>query len=243
MDPDQDAYGHAIRDYHEDGEGFEVVERDDGWIGPSGGPEQYFRAFEDWPNRQQAAMDHVDGRVLDIGCGAGRHALYLQDQGHDVVGIDVSPNAVQVCRDRGLAEVRELDIQSLAELEGAFDTIVMLGNNFGLIGTRETAPSRLEDLATIAAPGATLLAESRDPYATDDPDHLAYHDRNEERGRLGGALRIRVRYRRHATPWFDYLLASPGEMAAILEGSRWRFSERIDDSEESAEYVGVLTLD
>lgn len=243
MDPDQDAYGHAIRDYHEDGEGFEVVERDDGWIGPSGGPEQYFRAFEAWPDRQQAAMDHVGGRVLDIGCGAGRHALYLQERGHEVVGIDVSPNTVQVCRDRGLANVRELDIQSLAELEGAFDTIVMLGNNFGLIGTRETAPSRLEDLAAIAAPEATLLAESRDPYATDDPDHLAYHDRNEARGRLGGALRIRVRYRRHATPWFDYLLASPGEMGSILEGSPWRFSERIDDPEESAEYVGVLTLD
>lgn len=243
MQPEQDAYGHAIRDYYADGEAFELVERDDGWIAPSGGPEQYFRAYEDWPPRQQVAMDHVEGRVLDIGCGAGRHSLYLQERGHEVVGIDVSPNAVQVCRNRGLTDVRELDIQSLSELEGSFDTIVMLGNNFGLIGTRETAPTRLEALADIAAPGATLLAESRDPYDTDDPDHLAYHDRNEERGRLGGALRIRVRYRRHATPWFDYLLASPGEMASILEGSPWRLGQRIDDPEESAEYVGVLTVD
>lgn len=182
-------------------------------------------------------------RVLDIGCGAGRHALYLQERGHEVVAIDVSPNAVQVSRDRGLSDVRKLGIESVTGLEGPFDTILMLGNNFGLVGTRETAPARLEDLASIAAPGATLLAESRDPYATDDPAHLDYHDRNENRGRLGGALRIRVRYRRYATPWFDYLLASPDEMASILEGRSWRLSERIDDPEESAEYIGVLPLD
>lgn len=134
MDPDQDAYGRAIRDFHKDGEGFELVERDDGWIGPSGGPDQYFRTYEDWPARQQAAMDHVEGRVLDIGCGAGRHALYLQERGHEVVAIDVSPNAVQVSRDRGLSDVRKLGIESVTGLEGPFDTILMLGNNFGLVG-------------------------------------------------------------------------------------------------------------
>lgn len=243
MQPEQDAYGHAIRDYHEDGEGFELVERDDGWIAPSGGPEQYFRGYEDWPDRQRAAMEHVEGRVLDIGCGAGRHARHLQDQGHDVVGIDVSPGAIEVCRDRGVAEVRELGIESVTDLEGPFDTILMLGNNFGLVGTRETAGGRLEALATVAAPGATLLAETRDPYATDDPDHRAYHDRNAERGRLGGALRMRVRYRGYATPWFDYLLASPDEMATLVDGSPWRVDERIDGGAESAEYVGVLTLE
>lgn len=206
MEPEQDAYGHAIRDYYEDGEAFELVERDDGWIAPSGGPEQYFREYEDWPDRQRTAMDHVEGRVLDVGCGAGRHARYLQEQGHDAVGIDISPNAVEVSRERGLAAVRELGIESVGDLDGPFDTILMLGNNFGLVGTQETAPARLEALASVAAPEATLLAESRDPYATEDSDHLLYHDRNEQRGRLAGSLRIRVRYRRYATPWFDYLL-------------------------------------
>lgn len=240
MDPEQDAYGRAIRDYHEVGEGSEVVERDDGWIAPSAGPEQYFRAYGHWPDRQQAAMDHVEGRVLDVGCGACRHALYLQEQGHDVVGIDLSPNAVEVCRDRGLADVRELGIASVTELRGPFDTVLMLGNNFGLVGTRETAPGRLRDLASVTTPDATLLAESRDPYVTDDPDHLAYHERNAERGRLGGALRIRVRYKRYATPWFDYLLASPREMRALVEDTPWALETVIESEEEGGDYVAVL---
>lgn len=242
MDSDRDAYGHAIRDYHDDGEGFELVERDDGWIAPSGGPAAYFQGHDDWPERQQAAMEHVEGRVLDIGCGAGRHALYLQDQGHEVVGIDVSPNAVEVCRDRGLETVRELGIESVTELDDSFETFLMLGNNFGLVSTRESTPARLEALASVAAPGATLIAESRDPYATDNPDHLAYHERNEARGRLGGALRIRVRYRRYATDWFDYLLASPAEMASLVEGSPWTTATVIGDDRGDGDYVAVLTM-
>lgn len=240
MEPDQDAYGHALRDYHERNEGFELVERDDGWIGPSGGPASYFLEYDDWPDREQVAMRHVHGRVLDVGCGAGRHALYLQEQGHDVVGIDVSPNAVTVCRNRGVDDVRQLGIEDVDQLDGTFDTVLLLGNNFGLVGTRETAAQRLGTLAARTAPDATVLAESRDPYATDDPDHLAYHTLNEERGRLGGALRIRVRYKRHATPWFDYLLAAPSEMASLTEGTSWRVVGQFDGDPEASEYIGVL---
>ena len=98
----QDAYGHALLDYHNHKGGYEIVERDDGYFGLSGGPEHYFRKYEQWPTSEQKPMAYVHGRVLDIGCGAGRHALYLQEQGHLVTGIDVSPLAIHVCRTRGL---------------------------------------------------------------------------------------------------------------------------------------------
>lgn len=240
MQPERDAYGHAIRAYHEDGEGFELVERDDGWIGPSSGPESYFLEYEDWPPREQTAMDHVEGRVLDIGCGAGRHAVYLQERGHEAVGIDVLPNAVDVCRDRGVRDVRALGIEDVRQLERPFDTVLLLGNNLGLLGTRETALKRLEALAAVTVPHARLIVESRDPYRTDDPDHLAYHERNEERGRLGGALRSRIRYQRYATDWFDYLLASPAELADIVDGSSWVVAKHLDVTPETPEYVAVL---
>lgn len=240
MDPERDAYGQAIRDYHERGEGFELVERDDGWIGPSAGPAQYFREYDDWPARQRAALEHVSGRVLDVGCGAGRHVLHLQDGGHDVVGVDRSPLAIEVCRDRGVAETRELDIAAIDELEGTFDTVLMFGNNFGLVGTRETAAARLDALASITTPTATLLAESRDPYATEDPDHLSYHAFNEERGRLGGALRMRIRYKRYATDWFDYLLASQSELAAIVADTSWSVTGVIDGQDDATAYVAIL---
>lgn len=233
-----DAYGRAMLDYYDGEEATEVVERDDGLVGRNAarGAASYFAPYPDWPERQREAMDHVEGRVLDVGCGAGRAMAHLALQGHDCLGIDLSPGAVEVCHRRGL-DAREMDVTDVTELDGPFDTILMFGNNFGLVGTRERAPSVLGDLAAVASEDAVLLAESRDPYATDDPDHLAYQERNRERGRLPGALRIRIRYGSHATPWFDYLLASREEMRELVAETRWTVTDTLGEGDS---YVGVL---
>jgi SAM-dependent methyltransferase len=242
MAPSEDAYGEAIRAHHAGEESFEIVERDDGYIGPPGDPELYFSMSDEWTPRERAAMDRAEGRVLDVGCGAGRHALYLQEQGHEVVGIDTSPGAVAVSRDRGV-DARECDVADVRELEaGTFDTVVMGGNNFGLVGTRATAPGILGGLAAVTSDEACLLAETRDVHATEDPDHLAYYELNGERGRLPGALRIRVRFDRHATPWFDYLMVSPAEMHDVVEPTPWHVAEIIEPNEfdTSGQYYAAL---
>jgi len=160
-----DALGAMLRDYRETGEGVEVIERDDGWIGVSAGGEFYFADYEEWPEPDRRALDRVEGRVLDVGCGAGRAALALQERGRDVTAIDVSPGAVAVARDRGVDDARVVDVADVAEAfdPDTFDTVLMLGNNFGLVGTAETAPERLRGLAAVATDDATLVAQSRDP--------------------------------------------------------------------------------
>jgi len=128
---------------------------------------------------------------------------------------------------------------STAGLEGGFDTLLMLGNNFGLVGTRERATAVLSALAAVANDGAVLYAQSADPRATDDEDHLRYHERNRRRNRLPGALHIRVRYRQYVTPWFDYLLASPGEMRELVAETPWTLEAVVGDDDGD---VGVLEL-
>jgi 2-polyprenyl-3-methyl-5-hydroxy-6-metoxy-1,4-benzoquinol methylase len=104
-----DAYGRLILDYFEEGKGIEVVERDDGFVNASGdGPGAYVAPFRCWPKLERSALRLVRGRVLDVGCGAGRVALELQERGHEVVGIDVSPLAVEVARRRGAKDVPDL---------------------------------------------------------------------------------------------------------------------------------------
>ena len=99
----QDAYGHLLSDYHNGRKNVEVVEREDGFIDVSRlGPFNYFAEYKDWAEHQQLAIAHATGRVLDIGCGAGRHCLYLQENGHDVLGTDISSLAIQTCQNRGL---------------------------------------------------------------------------------------------------------------------------------------------
>ena len=218
----QDSYGRIVWDHLHGKRTTEIVEREDGWISVSGGAPSYFAEFKDWPRHQRAAMRYVRGRVLDVGCGAGRCCLHLQKRGHTVVGIDVSPLAIKTCRKRGVRDARVLSFSQVSRALGRFDTILMMGNNFGLFGSRRRARRLLRRLHAMTSPEARIVAESNDVYRTEDPDHLRYHRFNRRRGRMSGQLRIRVRYRRHCSPWFDYLMVSPEEMKRILAGTGWR---------------------
>ena len=100
----EDAYGRQMLDYYTTGQGIPIIERDDGYINASS-PGILFMEYAEWPVIEQQAMDFVRGRVLDIGCGPGRHALYLQEKGHEVVGIDNSPLAIEVAKKRGLRDL------------------------------------------------------------------------------------------------------------------------------------------
>jgi hypothetical protein len=84
-----------------------------------------------------------------------------------------------------------------------------------------------------------ILAESLNPYTTGEAAHRRYQRRNRQRGRMGGQIRIRVRFRDVKGPWFDYLLVSPGEMKAILAGTGWRLRQ-ILRSGGGPVYVAVL---
>ena len=225
----EDAYGRLILEYFEKGEGVEIAERVDGFIAAGRyGPAAYFFPFRRWPKAERQAMRYAGGRVLDVGCGAGRVALEFQARGHDAVGIDVSPLAVEVSRRRGVRDVRELSVTRVGRELGLFDTIVMFGGNFGLMGSRRRAPWLLRRFRSLTNEGARILAESVNPYTTDNPEHLAYHERNRRRGRMGGQLRIRIRNGTYSTPWLDYLLASPEEMAELAEGTGWERARVID---------------
>src|ERR1043166_856906 len=108
-----DGCGQLIYAHYKGRTSAEIIQRDDGWFGVSAGAPAYFAPFERWPTVQRRAIPQVRGRVLDVGCGAGRVALYLQERGHDVVAIDISPLAVKTCRLRGVRDARVCSITSV----------------------------------------------------------------------------------------------------------------------------------
>lgn len=212
-----------------------VIERDDGLVSPHAAA-GYFSEAASWSALERAACERSSGRVLDIGCGAGRHALLLQSRGLDVVALDPSPGACAVTRARGVRDVREAGIADVAEFGERFDTFLLLGNNLGLLGSPSAAPRLLAGLAAAAAPGARILGGNVDPSG---PEHAAYQRRNRDAGRLAGQLRLRVRYGTLADPWFDYLLCSPAELEALVASSPWRVA-RVE--EDGAGYLAELRL-
>ncbi|MDL4812837.1 class I SAM-dependent methyltransferase [Actinomadura opuntiae] len=219
-----DGYGALLRDAYEAGprrgSHLQVVERDDGYVGVEDAY-RYFTRPDEWEPCERRAVAAARGRVLDIGCAAGRHLLALIGD-HDAVGIDPSPGAVAVARDQGL-DVRVGTVLEPGDV-GTFDTLLLLGGNLGLLGSPGNAPAVLASLSRLARPGARILAVGHDPYAAATPEHRAYHDRNRECGRPAGQVRIRVRYKSWTSDWFDRLLLSPSELQEVVAGSDWKLA-------------------
>lgn len=238
LKPEQDAFGQEIWAYYKGRDSFEIIERDDGYFDASTGPKMYFSEYENWSLQEKRAMEFVKGRVIDVGCGAGRHSLHLQKKGFDVLGIDNSPLAIKVCKLRGLKKAKVMSIEDVDFKPNSFDTIIMMGNNFGLFGSFKRARSLLKRFHKMTSKNAIIIAETRDPYKTDNPAHLEYQKFNRKRGRMSGQLRIKVRFGRYVTNWFDYLIVSREEMKEILRGTGWEVKEFVDSGDSS--YIAII---
>jgi SAM-dependent methyltransferase len=235
--PEHDAYGQEIWNCYKGSTTYEIVERADGLI-DVGSAQPYFQEHNNWPIQEREAIEPAHGSILDIGCGAGRVALHLQQKGHNVVAIDNSPLAVKVAKLRGVKAARVLSIRDIQTLKVRFNTIVLYGNNFGLFGSTTQARRLLAVMHRITQSDATIIASASDPYKTSDPVHLAYQQRNRARGRMAGQLRLRIRYRQYRGNWFDYLFASPAEVRSIVAKTGWALSGVVESPGPG--YVAIL---
>lgn len=223
-----DAFGQWIVEAHQGRDVGCVIERDDGYMEPEWGKRVYFADPKHWTAAERKALRLARGRVLDVGCGAARHGLHLQKRGLKVTGIDRSPGAVKVCRLRGLKDVRLMDLSEAARFPpGTFDTVIMMGNNFGVLQSPAKARVHLRRLHRATSPKARIIAQTFDPRTTTIQDHLAYQADNRRRGRAPGQVRLRIRYRRLVDPWFEYLFVSKKDLRSILKGTGWKLERTI----------------
>jgi len=235
---EKDAYGWEVWDWYNGIKSYEIVERDDGYYDVSSGGKSYFSEYMDWPSHEKKALKYAKGRVLDIGCGAGRHSLWLQKNGFNVLGVDTSPLAIKVCKLRGLKKAKIMSIDDIGKFKpNSFDTIIMMGNNFGLFGSFRRAKSLLKKMYKITSKNALIIAESTNPYETTKKEHLWYHRFNRKRCRMSGQLRIRIIYRKHKSNWFDYLLVSSEEMKKICRNTGWKIKKIVPFK---VNYIGIL---
>jgi SAM-dependent methyltransferase len=229
----KDAFGAELWDYYKTKEGKRViVERDDHYIDGSRrgyGSDVCFSTYKDWSTVEKKAIQYARGRVLDVGCGAGRHALYLQKKGLAVTGIDASPLAIKICKLRGVKNAKVLSFDQIGIFkDNSFDTVILMGNNFGLFGGFHKAKKLLRKLQRVTSEKGLIIATTTDPYKTDNPAHRSYQRLNRKRGRMPGQLRIRIRHGNLIGPWFDYLLASKKEVEEIVAGTGWKIKKVIE---------------
>ncbi|MEM9647539.1 MAG: class I SAM-dependent methyltransferase [Bacteroidota bacterium] len=155
-----DVFGKALLDYYsndysEDIKTFSSLNEEDVIPLP-----YLFRNYDQMPVLEQKALELTRGTILDIGCGAGGHALYLQEKGLAVTALDQSEGAIQVCRERGVINT----VQSLIldYRKDKFDTLLLLMNGIGLAGRLVDLTVFLNHLKKLLKPDGQILLDSSD---------------------------------------------------------------------------------
>lgn len=128
-----------------------------------------FRKYSEMPKLEKKALQLAKGKILDVGCGAGSHSLYLQNEKNlDVTAIDISANAIEACRLRG---VKNAKTQNLLDVENEkFNTILLLMNGTGIFGTLAETSKYLQKLKSLLNPNGQILIDSSDIIYMFDED-------------------------------------------------------------------------
>ena len=128
-----------------------------------------FRSFKEMPKLEQKALKLAKGKILDVGCGAGSHALYLQENDFEVMAIDISANAIETCKLRGINNAVVLNLLEI-DTTLKFDTIYLLMNGTGIFGKLKNIDQYLSKLKELLTPTGQILIDSSDIVYMFDED-------------------------------------------------------------------------
>ena len=224
-----DVFGEALTDQFLLGEA-EVL-----WLHNSYGlPEEmpldiFFRTEEEMPEMELMAMDLCRGKILDIGAGAGSHALLLQEQNKDVSALDISPDAVKIMQQRGVKNTIASDINSYSVEQ--YDTLLLLMNGIGITGSLEGFKSFLDHARRLLKADGQLIFDSSDiAYlfeAADRPANQYY-----------GQVAYQYEYKGEKGNWFNWLYLDPETLTATANACGWSCKIILDDGED--QYLATL---
>lgn len=231
----KDLFGKAILDYQTNNSPEDLITETSISEADEMSVAYLFRSFDEMPKIEQKALQLTKGSVLDVGCGAGSHALYLQKKGFDVKAIDVSENAIKTCELRGLKNVSVENILNL-DVSNKYDTILLLMNGTGIFETLENCTKYLLTLKSLLNENGQILIDSSDIiYMFDQDEDGAYE---VPANHYYGELTFTIQYKGETEepfPWLylDYntlqnaCLVNGLQCELILEGEHFDYLAKI----------------
>ncbi|KGO88264.1 class I SAM-dependent methyltransferase [Flavobacterium suncheonense] len=196
-----------------------------------------FRDFKAMPKLEQKALQLAKGKILDVGCGAGSHALYLQEKGLDVTAIDISENAIKACKLRGVQNCKVSNVLDL-DVSEKFETILLLMNGTGIFGTLKEISRHLQKLKALLAENGQILIDSSDLiYMYDQDEDGAY-----EVPATGyyGELTFTVHYKGETEDTFPWLYLDYNTLQNAAHANGLSCELVLED--EHFDYLAKLTL-
>ena len=186
------------------------------------------------PELELQALNLVKGSVLDIGAGAGVHALELMDRGHQVKAIDTSEGAVKHLKALGINSL-QIDFFNLKEKK--FDTLLLLMNGIGIAGKLSNLEKTLNHAKTLLNPGGKILCDSSDiKYLYEDEDGSLWIDLNTE---YYGNFRFQMHYKGEKGDWFDWLYVDFDNLFKSAKNTGFKASKVFEMDDH---YLAELTL-
>jgi SAM-dependent methyltransferase len=235
-----DPFGRALYDHHTGNRDEPLIQRDGEEALEHPIQQFYFEEFtgdESWAGFFQS---YLDGPLLDIGAGAGRHPLYFQEA-FETVAIEVSEHLVTVMDERGVTDARLGDMFELpAQFErDQFQSAMAFGTQLGLAHSMDNLRSFLSDLARITKPDGTALLDSTDPTRDGTQDLLGYRSDPTP----GLAYRVMTfEYEGDVGDILLFRLYSPDRLREATIGTPWEVADVRYGSEGSGHhYVAALS--
>lgn len=228
-------FGRAVRDHHEGTRTEPLVQRDGAETLDHPIERFYFSEYD--PETDPWLADALGGPLLDLGCGAGRHALAFQER-FETVATDVDPDPVAVATDRGVVDARVVDMFALRDSFGRdrFASVLAIGTQVGLAGSVAGLRAFLADLAHVTTPDATAVLDAYDPDAADPDELLGYRSRPEP----GLAHRVfHFEYEGAVGGTLLFLLLGPDRLREAAAGTAWRLAGT-DRGEDGVHYRARL---
>ncbi len=234
MIADKDPMGHAIADFHATGKAARLRVFSPMFDEDEIPVTTLFRSIDDMPVIEQEALKAARGSILDVGGVAGCHSLALQAMGKAVTAIDISPLAVATMRELGVRDVREQDFFTF---NGQYDTILMLMNGIGIVGSISRLPAFFMQADALLAPGGLLLCDSSDIcYIYEDED--GFIDLTGVEGYYG-ELTYQMQYRGVKGDPFPWLFIDPETLRE--QAAQHGFNCEILARGEHYDYLARLT--
>ena len=200
----EDPMGAAIRDYFRQGKSAQLKVLSSLFDDDEMPVAHLFRSYHEMPPLEQRALSEARGKVLDVGAGAGCHALALQERGLDVTAVDISPLSCETMKERGVANVECVNIFN-QRFQERFDTLLLLMNGTGIAGKLSRLPQLLSRLKQLMNPGAQILIDSSDlRYVYEDENGVLDVDLD---GAYYGEVDYQMTYRNIIGKSFDWLYA------------------------------------
>ena len=229
-------YGSAILDYFNGNIEHSLVAVDELGRKTEVPVKLFFREFDDFPAWEKRAVELASGNVLDIGAGAGRHSLVLQERGLAVCAIDIVPECVEVMKRRG---VREALCADVLEFDGGpFETLMGAMNGLTMVQTLERLPAFLRGIRRLTSSHGQFLVDSTDLRCSSDAALKTLIEKKVRAGNYFGELTARLEYKNRTGTLFRELFVDPETLRDVALDAGWNCEVVI--SQDNGRYLARL---